>query len=149
MLTSPCPNRQDLQPLVHLLKELQDAQSVSALRRYVRRLHQSIPAPLLARRTTRQPSPALSVVPLWLYPEDATLRWDNGQDFIIQLKSHTLARWDNATGNWVFCGHAELLVRRLLQWCRRGRSSPPRCTDSPPPHRSEDEGVNALSCTET
>jgi hypothetical protein len=162
MLTPPCPNLQDLQPLVHLLKELQDAQRVSDLRRFIRRPQQSIPAALLARRG-RLMNLSRSVVPLWLYPDSAILRWDNEQDFsIIQLRSGTLARWESVTDNGVYCSHGELLARRLLQWCRRRRSSPPRCTDSPPaghhapthpPFRGvstqkEAEGVKRRGCKE-
>lgn len=49
---------------------------------------------------------------MWLYPENATLRWDNGQDFIIiQLKSETLARWTMPLATGLFCSHAELRIR--------------------------------------
>ncbi len=41
MLTAPSSHRHDLQPLVHLLTELQDAQSVSALRHFVPHPHRS------------------------------------------------------------------------------------------------------------
>jgi hypothetical protein len=111
-----------------------------------------IPAALLARRGRRQlTNLPRSVVPLWLYPDTAILRWDNEQDFIIQLRSRTLARWESATDNWVCCSRGELFARRLLQWCRQRRSSPPRCTDSPPAGHhapTQLEGVKRRGCKE-
>jgi hypothetical protein len=114
---TPRPVREDLQPLAHLLQELQHAQSVPALRRFVRGLHRSIPATLLAQRLTAdlQDTQRHGVVPIWLYPETAIMRWDNGRDFIIELKCGVLARWDNRQNNWVFCDRGQLGWRLLVK----------------------------------
>src|SRR5579884_440220 len=114
MLTDHSVGSAVLRSAAPLLAELQAARSVSDLRRFVRRLRWTVPADYLATRTRADRQDGMSgLLPLWTYPTSATLQWDDGSDFIIQLSNGTLARWDAAEESWKTCSRSELLWRQF------------------------------------